>query len=320
MRRVGSVVALLSVLLVPAAAWAQDDDNPPPLPVPAPSAPATATTIALPGIDMVTLRAGGMYRGRVKEIVPGDHVTIIPEGQVAEQKIAWRDIEKVVVASAPQQATPVVAQPPATGPKARVHITSPRNVKLYRKPAGTDSWFEACSSPCDQELPTGDTYKILGNEVPSSKEFHLDVGPSGFVDLVVDPPNHGGMILGGVVGGAGGLAFMVGSLMALVGAANAGLDCNNWRTNGQYFNSQQDCESTKSHGPGVRDAGLVTLAVGAAVTGLGLVLIFNSATTDIDQHGGAGRPARDAYLREPTFKSTGSSGDAQIPLVFTRHF
>jgi hypothetical protein len=320
MRRVGSVVALLSVLLVPAVASAQDDDSPPPLPVPAQPSPQTATTIALPGVDMVQLRSGGMYRGRVKEIVPGDHVTIVPEGQVAEQKIAWRDIEKVVVASAPQQATPVVAQPPASGPKARVHITTAHNVKLYRKPAGSDSWFDACSSPCDQDLPTGDTYKILGNNVPSSKEFHLEVGPSGFVDLVVDPPNHGGMILGGIIGGTGGLAFMVGSLMALVGVANDNLDCSRWQSQGQYFTSQSDCQSTQSNGKSVRNAGLVTLGIGAAVTGLGLVIIFNSATTDIDQHGGAARPARDAYLREPTFKSSGSSADAQFPLVFTRHF
>ena len=329
MRRVSSVVALVSILLVPSLALADDDDAPPPLPTPAPapSSAQPATTIALPGIDMVQLRGGGLYRGRVKEIVPGDHVTIVPEGQIAEQNIAWRDIEKVTVASAPQQGSPVATQPPMVGPKARVHITSPRRVVLYRKPAGTESWFEACASPCDQEMPTGDTYKILGNGVPSSKELHLDVGPSGFVDLVVDPPSQGGMIMGGVVAGTGGLAFMVGSLMALVGAANAGLDCSTWRTQGQYFSSQADCESTKSHGPGIRDAGLVTLGIGAAVGALGLVVIFNSATTDVDQHGGSARPSRDAFVRTPTWKATASSAEsatpappAQFPLVFTRQF
>jgi hypothetical protein len=269
---------------------------------------------------MVQLRTGGIYRGRVKEIVPGDHVTIVPEGQVAEQKIAWRDIEKVIVASAPQQATPMVAAPPAVGPKARVHITTSRRVMLYRKPAGTESWFEACSSPCDQDLPTGDTYKIVGSGIPSSKEFRLDVGPSGFVDLGVDPPATGGMVLGGIVAGAGGLAFLVGGLMALVGATNAGLDCTHWAGQGQYFTSQQDCEDTKSKGPGVRDAGLVTFGIGAAVTGLGLLVLFNSATTDVDQHGGGAKPARDAYVRTPTWTAATATPSAQFPLVFTRHF
>ncbi len=317
MRRVGIAIGLLSsLLLVPALAYADDDDAPPPLPAPAPSASPQAVQVVT--VDSVHLRNGTLYRGHVSEIVPGDHVTIKTESGETK-RVAWAEVERVIVAPTPippmADAPADAPAPPMVGPKARVHVTSPRRVLLYRRPAGSASWVQACQSPCDMDLPTGDSYRITGNGVPQSKEFRLEVGPSGFVDLVVDPPNHGGMVLGGIVAGGGGMTFLVGSLMALVGASNAGLDCTHYyNTQGQYFSSQAECDKTKSDGPGVRDAGLVALGVGAAVTGLGLLVFFNSATTDVDQHGGHAHEQKDAFVRTPVFKTTASSAESATPV------
>lgn len=314
MRRLGSLLVLGSVLLVPAVAKAQDDDLQP-LPAPAQSSATQTQTVQVVTSDSVQLRTGAMYRGKVAELVPGDHVTIKTEAGDTK-RIAWNDIEKVVIASAPPPTTapaasPETPPPPMVGPKARVHITASKRVMLYRRPAGSGGWFQACASPCDTDLPTGDTYRINGSGIPSSKEFRLEVGSSGFVDLVIDPPNTGTMILGGIVAGGGGLAFLTGSLMALVGAANAGLDCNNY--DHRYYTSQQQCQKAKDDGPGIRNAGLVTLAVGAAVTGVGLLVVFNSATTDVDQHGGSKRSDKDAFVRMPDWKATASSAERATP-------
>jgi hypothetical protein len=311
------------MFLAPAVARAQDDGEDigtPPLPPP----PPVATVKTAPGIDTVKLRAGATYRGRVTEIIPGDHVTIVV-GPNDVKHLPWADVETVVVApggEAPPAGTQgasaslPAAAPPMVGPKARVHITTSRSVILYRKYAG--SWTKACDSPCDQELPIGDGYRVVGNGVPQSKEFHLEVGPAGFVDIVVDPPNSGGMVFGGILAGTGAFAAWVGSLMALVGAVNAGRDCTTY--NPGYYSSPAQCDSEKKDGPGVRDAGLVTMAVGAGVGVLGLVVFFNSATTDIEQkHGGA---PKDAFVREPTFRgtSTAMAPGAAFPVLFSHSF
>jgi hypothetical protein len=322
MRRVGSVLVLASLLLAPAIARA-DDDEPGLQPLPAPPASSTTQTVQVVTVDSVHLRNGTLYRGHVSELVQGDHVTIRTEAGETK-RIAWNDLEKVIIASAPPPtvapaASPETPPPPMVGPKARVHITTSKRVILYRRPAGSSSWFKACESPCDMDLPTGDTYRIHGNNIPNSKELRLDVGPSGFVDLVVDPPNTGAMVLGGIVAGGGGLAFLVGSLMALVGAANAGLDCAHYDP--RYYTSQADCQQAKSNGPGIRDAGLVTLGIGAAVTAAGLLVIFNSATTDVDQHGGKKGESKDAFVRTPTWKSaTSSTPSAAFPVLWQGTF
>jgi hypothetical protein len=315
MHRVCSAIVLSTLLLAPAVARADDDDGLQPLPVPPQTSATQTQTIHVEAIDSVHLRNGTLYRGHVAELVPGDHVTIKTETGDSK-RVAWTDIEKVIIASSPPPTTtapaasPVEPPPPMVGPKARVHITSSKRVLLYRRPAGSGGWYQACASPCDMELPTGDTYRIHGNNIPNSKEIRLDVGPSGFVDLHVDPPNTGGMVLGGIVAGGGGLTFMVGALVALVGAANAGLDCNNY--DHRYYTSQAQCQKAKDDGPGLRNGGLIALGIGAAVTGAGLLVIFNSATTDVDQHGGK-KSSNDAFVRLPGWKAGASSAENATP-------
>jgi len=324
MKRAAFFLSLLCASAVPSIAFA--DDEVPPLPPPsAASTPSASTTV-----DAVHLRNGGLYRGRVTEIVPGDHVTVIVAPSGETKRIPWPEVDRVIVAStpvppAPTTATPVPSTPtapaPMVGPRARVHITAPKQVILYRRAAGTSSFQQACTSPCDLELPIGDTYRLAGNGLSQNKELHLAAGPNGFVDIVVDPPSTGGMILGGFIAGGGATAAYVGMLMALIGQSTSDQSC--------YSTSSYRCENDKSDGESLRNAGLVTMLVGAGVTVLGVVVFINSASTDISQRaGGPGASApNDAYLRRPTWKSVASSAEAAngapaaaFPVLFSHSF
>ena len=321
MKRAASLglLAVTAALLVPSIAFAQEE--PPPLPPPASSGGATATPSSTATVDSVHLRNGGLYRGRVTEIVPGDHVTVmIDQGET--KRVPWAEVDRVIVAStalpAPPSAGAATPAPPETpapmvGPRARVHITSTRNVILYRRPAGTTSWVQACTSPCNQELPIGDTYRLTGNGVAASKEFHLDARPGGSVDVAIDPPSTGGMVLGGLLAGAGTTAAYVGMLMALIGATEVNDGCYGGFTS----TTSSYCENRKSDAEDVRNAGLIAMGVGAAVTVGGLLIFLNSAKTDITQSSGGGdsagaaSPPRrlDAFVRQPTWRSGSSSSE-----------
>jgi hypothetical protein len=332
MKRAASlgVLTIIASAFVPVAAFAQDA-SPPPLPAPAASSEPAAT------IDSIHLRNGGLYRGRVTEIVPGDHVTVIVDGGETK-RIAWAEVDRVIVASTalpppPSASTPAGAAPatpplpaPMVGPRARVHITTSKNVILYRRPAGATAWVQACASPCNQELPIGDTYRITGNGVASSKEFHLDASPGGTVDVAIDPPSTGGMVAGGFLAGGGATVAYVGLLMTLVGAAEANDGCRY----GGY------CAERKSDGEELRNAGLITMGVGAAATVGGLLIFLSSAKTDIVQSSGrsessgAASPSSrslDAFLRRPTWKGAPTSSErgvaappATFPLVLQGTF
>lgn len=332
MRRAFFVTSMLAATAVPSLAHA--DDEPPP-PLPAPTVPAATTATTAPSsastVDAVHLRNGGMYRGRVTEIVPGDHVTVVVAPSGETKRIPWPEVDRVIVAStpippAPTTATPVPSTPtapsPMVGPRARVHITSPKQVILYRKAAGTSTFQQACTSPCDLELPIGDTYKLAGNGLSQNKELHLAAGPGGFVDIVVDPPSTGGMILGGFIAGGGATAAYVGMLMALIGQSEADRSCYSFSSS-----SGDTCSERQSDGESLRNAGLVTMIVGAGITALGVVVFINSASTDIGQRTGGPSRSNDAFVRKPSWRGVASSAEsanpapaAAFPVLFTHHF
>jgi hypothetical protein len=303
MKRLGFFVSFLSVTLASAVAFADDseDDEIAPLPPPTARVTATATTAAS---DAVHLRSGGLYRGRVTEIVPGDHVTVIvpPNGEV--KRIAWPEVDRVIVASTPIPPPPTSAAPapsaqaateaPMVGPRARVHITSSKPVILYRRAAGSSAFIEACTSPCDRELPIGDTYRLAGSGLSQNKELRLSAGPGGFVDIEVDPPSVPGMLLGGALAALGWTVGYVGLLVALSGAAG--------------------------NDDGARDGGLGALAIGGAASVGGVLIFLNSAKTDVVQ---TSRAARDAFVRTPSWRTSevqGRTPAAAFPLQFTMRF
>ena len=299
-RLIGITCGLVALAAVPSVARA---DDPAPLPPSQPAAEGSVTESATATIDMVHLRTGGMFRGRVTEIVPGDHVTILlTTGE--SRKIPWRDVERVIVASTaiPPVATATPTAPataPMAGPRARVHMKTPHPAHLYRRAAGTTDFVTACNSPCDEDMPIGDTYRIGGSGFATTPEFRLNAAPGGSVELTVDGPSWAGIIGGGALTIGGGFTAYVGTLVALTGSA-----CSS--SNDGYRSNSDNCDS-------VRNAGLGALAVGVGMIVLGLVIVFPSMKTDFSQS--AGTPAKDAFRRVPTWR-TASSAEGGTPAAF----
>ncbi len=334
----GSIV--LAAIATPAIARA---DDPPPLPPPTQQTTTTATGT----VDTVHLRNGGMFRGHVTEIMPGSHVTIIVEGKAESQRIPWPEVDRVIVSSTavpppPGARTPAAPTPPTpapmVGPRAHVRINSPKQVFLYRRPAGSTSFVQQCVSPCDQELPIGDTYRVTGNGVAQSKEFHLGAAPGGSVEINVEPPSTGGMILGGFMAGGGASAAYVGLILTLAGFAAGAQDCSdpyipqNSTRPPQYY--RDECHDNKETGEVVRNVGLVTMGVGAVLTVVGIIVFLNNASTEVTMKGGARAEGKtdvprplDAFLRAPVYRGAASSAEmsasappASFPVLFTGRF
>lgn len=299
-RVLGIGLALTTLMLVPSAAFA-DEASPPPLPPAAPPAAVTESTTAT--VDTVHLRSGGMFRGRVSEIVPGDHVTVIlPSGET--RRIPWSDVERVIVASTavpPAPSSPSAAGPPAmVGPRARVHIKASGRVTLYRRAAGTTDLVAACEAPCDEELPLGDTYRVGGSGLTTTHEFTLAGKPGGSVEITVDGPSWAGIVGGGLLTLGGGFTAYVGLLLTLAGGAADSSSRSSYSAN-----------SAKE----VRNVGLGALAVGAVMIGVGLAIVYPSLKTDLTQQ--AGGASKDAFVRSPTWLTAGPGAETRsTPLMF----
>lgn len=297
-RLVGITCGLVAMVLAPSVAFADEDDAPPLPPSQPPSAAGSVTESTAVTVDTVHLRSGGMFRGRVTEIVPGDHVTVLlTTGE--SRRIVWRDVDRVIVASTAVPPAPTAAAPataPMAGPRARVHIKAPHPSYLYRRAAGTTDFVTACQTPCDAEMPIGDSYKIGGNGFSTTGEFKLDAPPGGSVELTVDGPNWAGIVGGGVITIGGGATAYVGAIFALAGGG---------------------CSSDRYSGNGCKDlrnVGLVALAAGAGMIALGLLIVYPSLKTDFSQQKGG--PAKDAFVRTPTWRSASSATEAGSPATF----
>jgi hypothetical protein len=322
MKRTARVASLgLAMAMAMATSTSRADEATDVVPLtPLALAPATAasaspaTTPPSAGIDTVQLRNGTVYRGQVLEIQPNSHVSIAVPG-AGTKKVAWADVEKVIVASytgplppsttagtpAPYVAASTPLDAPMQGPRARVRIHAKTPVLLYRKPAGTEAWSKACASPCDVELPIGDAYRLTGNGVPQTKEFRLEAPAGGSVEISFAPPSMPGMLFGGTLAYGGAIAAYVGLLVTLASTGSSA--------------SKSDA----------RTAGLVTMGVGTGVGVLGLLLFLHSSGTDIDQKSGAARAEarRDAFVRTPSWKAapeTDAATAPTFPLVFTGTF
>jgi hypothetical protein len=234
-------------------------------------------------LETVFLKNGGVVRGLLVEIIPGDHVTVqLPNGEFA--KVAWSDVDRLERVGAP---TPSPAPPPLTapavGPKALVHIESPRHVTLDRKNPGEDQpWVTACESPCDAELPLDNEYRIVGTGVRPSSDFRLEASPGQRVVLEVNPSSKAVRAAGIVIGSLGITAVVTG-IYLWAWTLPALSAC----TSGPYDNG---CDAFRSIGR----AGLITAGAGALVGILGGVLFFSSnrsKTTETDSSPGAASAA-----------------------------
>lgn len=275
-----------------------------------------------PTVDTIHLRNGGLYRGHVTEIVPGDHVTILVEAQTEPKVIPWGEVDRVIVATTPvppsaSGATPTHPIPPATpdqkipfsGPTARVHVTSPSTVILYRHPAGTTSWVKACTSPCDIELPLNDMYRVTGNNVSQSADFALHGSPGGTANVDVSPQSTAGIVFGGLIGGAGLLTGYIGLLVTLVGLGGGADD---------------DCCTSDSDKKSMVRGGLIAMGVGALLTVGGTLMFVASAKTDATAGpAGGSREPNDAWRKDPMWRTASEKTGlpaGEFPILFSHSF
>jgi hypothetical protein len=316
-------LVLAGLSLAAAVASAQGPEGEPSVSLPPaatpPAAPPTSGTLLPTPPDSVYLRGGGLVRGRVHEVIPGDHITIsLDTGD--KRVIPWAEVDRVVIASAssiPPVGTPAAPGAPSLpsvpmrGPLVRVHITSPRAMQLYRRLPGTSEWAHACESPCDAELPLGDEYRVTGGGNGGTKEFRLEGQPGGTVEIALDPPAVGGMVAGGLLGGVGGMVLYVASLTWLGASAAESTDCAE-----PVFASQ--CSSDR----GLRDGSLVAMGLGTAAMVLGIVIVVNASRTDVVQHPATTEPSQAAFLREPTWHSApiAPAGGSMMMPIFGGRF
>jgi hypothetical protein len=270
--------------------------------------PVAAQAAAAPSAnDEVHLRSGGVLRGHVTEISPGDHVSVTVGAET--KRVAWGDVERVVVTQPPPE-----APPGASAARVRVHISSPKNVILFRRASGSTAWVQACTSPCNAELPLGDTYRITGNGVPASAPFTLEGPPGGLVDITVAPASNAGMIGGGFLAATGATVGFVGLVLTLAGQVQLSV------RNSETHTIPPDQARSE------RNAGLVTMLVGAAVTAGGLLLCVSNGKTDVTQSASSAAPPPeprpvDAFLRQPTWvASRPETAAATFPAVFQGTF
>jgi hypothetical protein len=263
--RVGCV-ALALIVAYAAPAGAQ----------PAPDRPTTApfSPPAGAGEDAVVFKGGGVLRGRLLEVVPGDHASIVlSTGERA--LVEWSRIERIE--TVPRGQAPVAR--PAT--KVWVHIETARPLVLEgRAPGGP--WAAQCASPCDAELPLDRTYRIKGSWVRSSNDFTIDATAGQRVIWKVNAGSTAAFAGGIVLVSVSPVILLFGLLIDLVGAALSA-------------NPEAPVEAVGS---------LVALA-GATGIATGIALIVGNTHTSFTQILGPSQPA----LRPPPPR-----GDAWLPL------
>jgi hypothetical protein len=158
----------------------------------------TAPTPAAPApTDIVRLKNGGLLRGSIAELIPGESVTIVTAvGNARTFPLAEVDYagpisndpqaNPPVAPSEPSQSSPVAAPGPKpyvtiNAAQARLHLTSePTGLTFHRQVVSASSRYgtavqgyeRLCTAPCDISLPAGTEVLALstGNEPPVAAE------------------------------------------------------------------------------------------------------------------------------------------------------
>jgi hypothetical protein len=290
-----------AMLLLSSSAWADDQ------PAPSPPPQVVTTRDATSTVDAVTIRGAGEIRGRVTEVAPGDHVTIVtlPSGEL--KRIAWSQVERIVIGAAvapapvPAPQAPPPRPPQPAGPVARVHIRSSGTLFLYQRAPNDADFALACTSPCDRDLPLGDVYKIGGSDIKTTSEFRLDGEPGSTIEISVSGPSWAGIVGGGLLTIAGGVSAYWGLIVAGVGSS---------------------CSTTDSGCRDLRNGGLAALAIGAGAMALGLLIVYPSMKSDVSQERALRDAPRDAFVRAPVWRNADVAGVPSLttPFAYERRF
>jgi hypothetical protein len=175
----------------------------------------SAATPAASTEDVVQLKNGGMVRGRILEVLPGDSVTVSTAATGETRRFAWAELTSIeqggtrieVAAVGVHEA--VHAKPGA--PRLHIELTRPAELKLFEVaaeinvssfrmgPFSASAIRPICVAPCDLVVDgsRGQSFFFDGKRVTKSREFSLSEH-SGDVVARVRPGRPG--LLGGGIG------------------------------------------------------------------------------------------------------------------------
>jgi hypothetical protein len=150
---------------------------------------------------------------------------------------------------------PALAEDRPTESAARLHVVGPREIEIEGRPGPDYDWETICTKTCDADVRLDWEYRVHGQGIRKSEPFHLSSPGGKPLSLAVDPASEPkftlgvvGMIVGGVVGYIGVVAWMVGA---------GGTVTTTTDSNGNTY-------STTNANPGTEQAGIV-LAIGGGL-------------------------------------------------------
>jgi hypothetical protein len=175
-----------------------------------------------------------------------------PEVQVQDSNVAP---PPAFVPARPGQGAPT----PVAGPVVLLRADTP---KARLQAQGPGQWRDVCATPCNVPVNPAAVYRIGGNTIVPSDSFSMP-RPSG---QVVIEARYGSKV-----------KHWVGIAMIIVGAVNA--------LTGAFYYSQANDLASSAGGNGdpdfYRAAGVVGIAAGVIVAGIGIPLALSSTSVDV---------------------------------------
>lgn len=193
-----------------------------------------------------------------------------------------------------------------------VHVSAPQTVTLQRSYLGRGDWVDACDSPCGKDLAVADTYRVVydRNGAPS-EPFRLAAPAGGAVDLTVTPPSKVGGTVVMAIGGALGVAGLVGTIAGayFFASSPSSAEC----AARAQTDANRLCGIGRALGVIILLPSLVSLIGGVTLTAVGANVRSDAAPRT--------KQSAAAFVRQPTWISpeVGSAGKrgVMMPLRFS---
>lgn len=256
-----------------------------------PTAPAAPASNASAGSDVVRLKSGGVVRGKISELLPGDSVTIISNsGKTHEfemSEVSYAGAEAQDPTKAPAAAPAAVAgrqfnskatsesKPYVTvyGPEAKLYLrSSPAGLTFHRQDsaaiaygrggvAHATGYARLCTTPCSVSLPAGTETLAVSADGDTPVSAGPVTFPAGESTLNATYEDNSAIRIGGY-------ALMAVSLVAggvLIFTASKDGECDSYGYCPTTMDSTQLIVGT-------------TIGIGGSLVGLGLAMVSDSAS------------------------------------------
>jgi hypothetical protein len=209
------VGAGLPLMLLASSAMAQ---NPAPTPAPAAATPPPPAAAPAPAAATPAPAAATPAPPAVTPAPAAQPTTVV-----------------VAVPPTPVTSTAIIPDKPAVGADGRVeiHIATKELVTLEHRSGPGAPWVTACQTPCDERLPAGDEYRVIGEGLNDSNVFALTSPRGDTVKIHVAPGFKKKERIGKIMTITGGVVFVGAAVIGLV-AANPGNDFNASGTTNNY--------------------------------------------------------------------------------------